>query len=213
METSRDWITRNSNVEKKGRKGANHISLSLTSTHTYTHTHNVYSRCNEILSNYPSDHVSTPRVAVRPRMGEISARGRCGERGDERLDSARVFLLWWRCARSGASSRFRFPFRSGWTRSSSWFRRSLDAKGRGWRVVAWHAKMVLAGNTRCEQERGDASRRHVPVGREGAVRAPPHRFTLRALVQACLCFDQQHTITRLVVGPDFFCWKWFLQGF
>lgn len=68
---SRDWITRNSNVEKKGRKGANHISLSLTSTHTYTHTHNVYSRCNEILSNYPSDHVSTPRVAVRPRMGEI----------------------------------------------------------------------------------------------------------------------------------------------
>lgn len=76
---SRDWITRNSNVEKKGRKGANHISLSLTSTHTYTHTHNVYSRCNEILSNYPSDHVSTPRVAVRPRMGEISARGRCGE--------------------------------------------------------------------------------------------------------------------------------------
>lgn len=191
---SRDWITRNSNVEKKGRKGANHISLSLTSTHTYTHTHNVYSRCNEILSNYPSDHVSTPRVAVRPRMGEIPLEEGAAKRGDERLDSARVFLLWWRCARSGASSRFRFPFRSGWTRSSSWFRRSLDAKGRGWRVVAWHAKMVLAGNTRCEQERGDASRRHVPVGREGAVRAPPHRFTLRALVQACLCFDQQHTI-------------------
>lgn len=41
---SRDWITRNSNVEKKGRKGANHISLSLTSTHTYTHTRTTYIR-------------------------------------------------------------------------------------------------------------------------------------------------------------------------
>lgn len=87
---SRDWITRNSNVEKKGRKGANHISLSLTSTHTYTHTHNVYSRCNEILSNYPSDHVSTPRVAVRPEWGKF--RSRKVRRNAETSDStARAF--------------------------------------------------------------------------------------------------------------------------
>lgn len=187
------------------------MSLSLSNKYTHIHTH--AQRIFALQRNFVQLSVGSRVHASRrrpPPNGGNSARGRCGERGDERLDSARVFLL--RCARSGAS-RFRFPFRSGWTRSSSWFRRSLDAKGRGWRVVAWHAKMVLAGNTRWEQERGDASRRHVPVGREGAVRAPPHRFTLRALVQACLCFDQQHTITRLVVGPDFFCWKWFLQGF
>lgn len=64
--------SRGTQTLKKGEEGGkSYLSLSNKYTHIHTHTHNVYSRCNEILSNYPSDHVSTPRVAVRPRMGEI----------------------------------------------------------------------------------------------------------------------------------------------
>lgn len=64
--------SRGTQTLKKGEEGGkSYLSLSNKYTHINTHTHNVYSRCNEILSNYPSDHVSTPRVAVRPRMGEI----------------------------------------------------------------------------------------------------------------------------------------------
>ena len=176
--------------------------------------YNVYSRCNEILSNYPSDHVSTPRILSTiprstPSVSTLRAlftlelrvlleleEARGETRRSDGSEGRRVSIREWRTTRWSAAATFSAGARIAWHLLVELLDRDgklADPFGGSERVrwdVAWHATEMFAGNTRpmwIGTKRRMASSRLRGGREEGAVRAPPHRFTLRALVQACLC--------------------------